>query len=256
MPSSSRPRGGKIQVRVERINSHVEIVVADPGEGIEPASLGSVFDRYWQADDLRRSGQGVGLGLSIVKKIVNLHGGAVLAHSEGRGKGSTFTVRLPLPVSKATSPELRRHPVAAVANAANAPRLDGATILVVDDDLDACDALKNLLVSLGASVTAVTSAQQALDLLETFHPDAIVSDIGMPLHDGYFLAGEVRKRELNSPSRQRVPLVALTAYGRVDDKVKMLSAGFDSHAVKPVEAVELSTILQTLIAARGFDLRP
>ena len=143
-----------------------------------------------------------------------------------------------------------------MANAANAPRLDGATILVVDDDLDACDALKNLLVSLGASVTAVTSAQQALDLLETFHPDAIVSDIGMPLHDGYFLAGEVRKRELNSPSRQRVPLVALTAYGRVDDKVKMLSAGFDSHAVKPVEAVELSTILQTLIAARGFDLRP
>jgi signal transduction histidine kinase/ActR/RegA family two-component response regulator len=242
------PRGGKIQVRVERINSHVEIVVADTGQGIERGSLSSVFDRFWQADELHRGGEGVGLGLSIVKEIVNLHGGAVSAHSEGRDKGSTFTVRLPLPISKTLPSELRAHPVTALANTANAPRLDGATILVVDDDVGACDALTSLLGSLGASVTAVTSAQQALDRLETLHPDAIVSDIGMPVHDGYFLAGEVRKRELNSSGRQRVPLIALTAYGRVDDKVKMLNAGFDSLAVKPVEAAELSTVLQTLIA--------
>jgi signal transduction histidine kinase/ActR/RegA family two-component response regulator len=244
------PKSGKVQVRVERINSHVEVVVADTGEGIDPSSLGSVFDRFWQADELHRSGQGVGLGLSIVKEIVNLHGGTVRAHSEGRGKGSTFTVRLPLPVSKDGSLEPRRHPVTARANATAGPQLDGATILVVDDDADACDALKNLLESLGASVTTVTSAQTALDKLDAIHPDAIISDIGMPLHDGYFLAREVRRRELNAASNQRVPLVALTAYGRVEDKVEILTAGFDSHTIKPVEAAELSTILRTLIAAR------
>jgi signal transduction histidine kinase/ActR/RegA family two-component response regulator len=249
------PRGGKIQVRVERINSHVEIVVADTGEGIDLASLGSVFDRFWQADELRRGGQGVGLGLSIAKEIVNLHGGTITAHSEGRNKGSTFTVRLPLPVSKTASLELRRHPVTASANVAAVPRLDGTTILVVDDDADACDALKHLLEAVGASVTTVSSAQTALDLLDTLSLDAIVSDIGMPGHDGYFLAREVRRRESSLPDGERVPLVALTAYGRVEDKVEILTAGFDSHTIKPVEGAELTTILRTLITARGHMLR-
>ena len=162
------PNGGKIQVRVERINSHVEIIVADTGQGIEPAALGSVFDRFWQADGTAQSKHGVGLGLSIVKEIVSLHGGTVVAHSEGAGKGSTFTVRLPLPVSTIPSLEPRRHPtVTQIANAASAPRLDGLSILVVDDEPDASDALKNLLGSLGASVAAATSAQAALATLKT-----------------------------------------------------------------------------------------
>ena len=245
------PKDGKIQVRLARINSHVEIIVADTGQGIEPAALGSVFDRFWQAHGAGQSGHGIGLGLSIVKEITSLHGGSVMAHSEGPGKGSTFTVRLPLPISTVTSLEPRHHPtVAWLTKAANAPRLDGLSILVVDDDPGACDALKNLLGSLGASVAAATSAPAALAMLETLSPDAVISDIGMPVQDGYFLARELRRREKHAGRDSRMPLVALTAYGRVEDKVQILMAGFDSHAIKPADPVELSTILGTLIAAR------
>ena len=244
------PNGGKIQVRVERINSHVEIIVADTGEGIEPAALEVVFDRFWQADGTAQSRHGLGLGLSIVKEIASLHGGTVVAHSAGRGKGSTFAVRLPLPASTIPSLDLRRHPtVTQIANA-NAPRLDGLSILVVDDEPDAGDALRNLLGSLGASVAAATSAQAALATLKTLHFDAVLSDIGMPLQDGYFLARELRKWEQETGRNSRMPLVALTAYGRVQDKVQILTAGFDSHAIKPVDPVELSTILETLISSR------
>jgi signal transduction histidine kinase/ActR/RegA family two-component response regulator len=244
------PNGGKIQVRVERINSHVEIIVADTGEGIEPAALESVFDRFWQADGTAQSKHGVGLGLSIVKEIVSLHGGTVLAHSEGPGKGCTFTVRLPLPISTIPSLESRRHPTVTQKANASAPRLDGLSILVVDDEPEAGDALKHLLGSLGARAAAATSVQAALATLKTLHFDAVISDIGMPGQDGYFLARELRKWEQETGRDGRMPLVALTAYGRVEDKVQILTAGFDSHAIKPVDPVELSTILETLITAR------
>lgn len=244
------PNGGKIQVRVERINSHVEIIVADTGKGIEPAALESVFDRFWQADGTAQSKHGVGLGLSIVKEIVSLHGGTVVAHSEGPGKGSTFAVRLPLPISTIPSLESRRHPTVTQKANASAPRLDGLSILVVDDEPEAGDALKNLLGSLGARAAAATSAQAALATLKTLHFDAVISDIGMPVQDGYFLARELRKWEQETGRDGRMPLVALTAYGRVEDKVQILTAGFDSHAIKPVDPVELSTILETLITAR------
>jgi signal transduction histidine kinase/CheY-like chemotaxis protein len=244
------PNGGKIQVRVERINSHVEIIVADTGEGIEPAALESVFDRFWQADGTAQSKHGVGLGLSIVKEIVSLHGGTVVAHSEGPGKGSTFTVRLPLPISTIPSLESRRHPTVTQKANASAPRLDGLAILVVDDEPEAGDALKHLLGSLGARAAAATSVQAALATLKTLHFDAVISDIGMPVQDGYFLARELRKWEQETGRDGRMPLVALTAYGRVEDKVQILTAGFDSHAIKPVDPVELSTILETLITAR------
>jgi signal transduction histidine kinase/ActR/RegA family two-component response regulator len=245
------PRGGKIQVRLERINSHVEIIVADTGQGIEPASLGSVFDRFWQGAESGQSKQGVGLGLSIVKELVALHGGTVTANSDGIGKGSTFVVRLPMPVSKTGSLEGRRHPtVTQGASAAGAPRLDGFSILIVDDDLDTCDALKNLLGALGAEVTAATSVRSALSILDSMSPDAVVSDIGMPGEDGYFFARELRKRERDTGKDVATPLVALTAYGRVEDKVQILNAGFDSHAVKPVDPVELSAILRTCIVTR------
>jgi signal transduction histidine kinase/ActR/RegA family two-component response regulator len=243
------PNGGKIQVRLERINSHVEVVVADSGQGIDPNALDSVFDRFWQAEESSQGRHGVGLGLSIVKEIVALHGGTVVAHSDGPGKGSTFTVRLPLPVS--TIPTLARHPtVSGAVSAAKAPRLDGFSVLVVDDDPDACSALDELFRSLGADVKTAPSARLALAALDAFHPDAIVSDIGMPGGDGYFLASELRKREQISGNGRRVLLIALTAYGRLEDKLKILVAGFDSHAVKPVDPVEICTILKTSITTR------
>jgi signal transduction histidine kinase/ActR/RegA family two-component response regulator len=244
------PKGGKIQIRLERINSHIEISVADTGQGIEPAALDSVFERFWQADGSGESKHGVGLGLSIVKEIVSLHGGTVAAHSDGPGKGSTFTVRLQVPISTVPLLEPRRHPtVGRMSSIAQAPRLDGFSILVVDDDQDACEALRNLLGSLGADVTAVTSARGALSLMDRLRPDAVISDIGMPVEDGYFLARELRQRERESGGDDvRIPLVALTAYGRVEDKIQILMAGFDSHTIKPVDPVELSTVLVTLLA--------
>lgn len=244
------PKGGRIQVRCERINSHIEIIVADSGQGIEASQIGSVFERFWQGSNSDQSKQGVGLGLSIVKELVGLHGGSVAAHSEGAGKGSIFTVRLPLPASSA-SRDGRRHPAGAmVTNSANPARLDGLTILVIDDDRDTCEALKNLLGALGATVVTATSARAALTVLDDARPDAVISDIGMPVEDGYFLARELRKREREGGQDSRMPLIALTAYGRVEDKVEILTAGFDSHAIKPVDPVELSAILRTCIAAR------
>ena len=245
------PKGGTIQLRLERINSHVEIIVADSGRGIEPASLAAVFERFWQEEDAAQNRHGVGLGLSIVKELVSLHGGTVVAHSEGIGKGSTFTVRLPSPASTAPRSDLRRHPTAPlVENTAGALRLDGLSILVVDDDQDTCDGLKRLLGSVGATVTAVTSARKALAILDSQHPDAIVSDIGMPLEDGYFLARELRRREQATGSEGRRLLIALTAYGRVEDKVQILTAGFDGHVIKPVDPAELSALLRTSIDSR------
>jgi CheY-like chemotaxis protein len=211
-----------------------------------------VFDRFWRESDSDRSRPGTGLGLSIVKQLVTLHGGTVSAQSGGVGKGSTFTVRLPLPVSTAPLLELRRHPtIAPFENAAAATRLDGLSILVVDDDPEACDALIRLLGSLGAAAYAVTSAPEALVKLDGIHPDAIVSDIGMSVQDGFSFAREVRKREQDGGANGRVPLVALTAYGRVDDKIKILASGFDSHVVKPVELSELSAIIKSLVEARA-----
>ena len=243
------PAGGRIQVRLERINSHVEIIVADTGQGIDSEVLGSVFDRFWQAEAPGQGHQGVGLGLSIVKEIVALHGGTVVANSDGVGRGSTFIVRLPLPVS--TLPSLARHPtVAGLPSVADAPRLDGLSVLVVDDDPDACSALNELFRFLGAEVRTASSAKTALAELDTFYPDAIISDIGMPGEDGYFLASEIRKREQTPGNGRRVSLIALTAYGRLEDKLKILMSGFDSHTVKPVDPIEICTILKALIAGR------
>ncbi|HUA32268.1 MAG TPA: ATP-binding protein [Candidatus Binataceae bacterium] len=244
------PKGGRIQVRLERINSHVEIIVADNGKGIEPASLPLVFDRFWQAPGADRVEVGVGLGLSIARQLVTMHGGTIVAHSDGFGKGATFTVRLPLPVSTApVSEQPRRHPtVAPMTRTGELSRLDGLYIVVADDDESACGALKELLGSLGAKVDTAQSVDDALRLIDGMDPDVIVSDIGMPGRDGLSLAQEIRKRERESARDFRVPLIALTAYGRVEDRVQILSSGFDSHVVKPVELSELSAIISSLTA--------
>ncbi len=248
------PKGGKIQVRLERINSHVEIIVTDNGQGIPSSSVPYVFDRFWQAADTGESKAGTGLGLSIVKELVALHGGTVTAHSEGIGKGSTFTVRLPLPPATAPLLEARRHPtVSPTGDIAAASRLDGLSVLVVDDDPEACEALTKLLGSLGARVSAEDSAQGALRTLDGSLPDAVIADIEMPVLDGFFFARELRNREQHRDReiRVRVPLIALTAYGRVEDKIKILASGFDSHVVKPVDLAELSATIRSLVAARA-----
>jgi signal transduction histidine kinase/ActR/RegA family two-component response regulator len=245
------PQGGKVQVRLERINSHVEIVVSDNGQGITPSSVPYVFDRFWQETESGQKRPGVGLGLSIVKELVALHGGTVMAHSDGIGKGSTFTVRLPLPPATAPLLEPRRHPtVAPIDNVATAARLDGLSILVVDDEPEACEALTKLLGALGARVHAEDSAEAALRILDRTRPDAIVADIEMPVQDGFFFAREVRNREQDRKADGRVPLIALTAYGRIEDRVKILGSGFESHVVKPVDLAELSATIRSLVAAR------
>jgi CheY-like chemotaxis protein len=176
----------------------------------------------------------------------------VTAHSDGVGKGSTFTVRLPLPPATAPLLTPRRHPtVAQIEDVTAASRLDGLSIMAVDDDPEACEALKNLLSSLGARVYAEGSAEGALRILDKTRPDAIIADIEMPVQDGFFFARELRKREHERKTGGRVPLIALTAYGRVEDKVKILGSGFDSHVIKPVDLAELSATIRSLVAARA-----
>jgi len=222
--------------------------VIDNGVGIEESALLHLFDPVWESNDLAPARQRSGLGLTIVRRIVNLHGGMVSVSSDGLGKGSTFTVRLLLSTGTVSSVELRRHPTLTPAASATLSRLDGLSILVIDDDPDAKDLLKLLLLKQGAKVTAVGSAQMALDVLEDLQPNVILSDIGMPGRDGFFLAKEVRKRE-KAAGAPKVPLVAITAYSRVEDKVNILEAGFDSHVVKPFDAAELSATIRHLVAA-------
>ena len=245
------PKGGKVQVRLERINSHLEIVVADNGQGIDKRALENVFERFWQAGP-HTAERGMGLGLSIVKHIVNLHGGTVTAHSDGLGMGSVFIIRLPLPVTTAglASPA-RRHPtVTPIAQSARIPRLESISALVVDDDPETREALRSLLTSVGASVKTAETGEGAVAALAESNPDVIISDLGMPGRDGYWLIKEIRAREKKSGASEHLPAVALTAYGRVEDRVEVFAAGFDSHVVKPVDPAELAAVIRRLVEAR------
>ena len=246
------PKGGKVQVRLERINSHLEIVVADNGQGIDQRALDSVFERFWQGTNHTTGERGMGLGLSIVKHIVTLHGGTVTAHSDGLGRGSVFAIRLPLPVTTAgLENPARRHPTAtALAHSARTPRLEGISALFVDDDPATRDALKSLLISLGASVKTAPNVESALELLDQSNLDVIISDLGMPGRDGYSLIKEIRAREKETVTAEHLPAIALTAYGRVEDRVEVFSAGFDSHVVKPVDPAELAAVIKRLVEAR------
>ena len=246
------PKGGKVQVRLERINSHLEIVVADNGQGIDKRAIENVFERFWQATGPDGGERGMGLGLSIVRHIVNLHGGTVTAHSDGLGMGSVFIIRLPLPVTTAglTSPA-RRHPtVTPIAQSARIPRLESISALVVDDDPETREALRSLLTSVGASVKTVETVESAIAALAESNPDVLISDLGMPGRDGYWLIKEIREREKATGASEHLPAVALTAYGRVEDRVEVFAAGFDSHVVKPVDPAELAAVIKRLVEAR------
>ena len=245
------PKGGKVQVRLERINSHIEIVIADSGQGIGRHELENVFDRFWQATVPTHGERGMGLGLSIVKHIVNLHGGTITAQSDGLGKGSVFAIRLPLPVTAAGSASpARRHPTAgSTAQKTRIARLEGISALVVDDDPDTREALRSLLTTLGARVKTLETAEHAIAYLVESKPDVLISDLGMPGRDGYSLIKEIRAREEENGAAEHLPAVALTAYGRVEDRVEVFASGFDCHVVKPADPAELAAVVKRLVEA-------
>jgi PAS domain S-box-containing protein len=246
------PKDGRVQVRLERINSHIEITVSDTGVGIASDFLSHVFDRFRQADSTitRRYG-GLGLGLAIVRHLVELHGGTVHAYSAGKDRGATFTIRLPLTIVQDSDrfpdeAQERRHPTAeSEAPFECPPVLDGLRVLVVDDEADAPELLATVLSRCGAMVTAVRSTAEAIDALEQLKPDVLVSDIEMPGEDGYSLIRKMRSIEAERGGR--VPAIALTAHARVEDRLRALSTGFDSHVAKPVEPAELVAVIASVV---------
>ncbi|HEY0723799.1 MAG TPA: ATP-binding protein, partial [Pyrinomonadaceae bacterium] len=242
------PRDGRVQIRSERVNSHLEIIVSDTGQGISADFLPHVFDRFRQADQkTSRQHGGMGLGLAIVRHLVELHGGTVRAHSDGEGKGATFTVMLPIsPVYQVDSTGGRVHPGARdlLPPDDSTDRLDGLKILVVDDEADTRDLLKQGLEYSGATVKVVSSASEALESLKQATPDVLISDIGMPGTDGYDFIRQVRK--LSAQQGGRVAAIALTAYTRIEDRLQALRAGYDMHVPKPVELTELVAVAVSL----------
>jgi PAS domain S-box-containing protein len=243
------PRGGRVQVRMERVNSHLEIVVDDNGQGITPDFLPHVFDRFRQADQrTTRQHGGMGLGLAIVRHLVELHGGSVHAASPGEGQGSTFTVVLPIvPIYQIDSSGGRVHPAARdiLPLAESVDRLDGLTILVVDDEPDTREMLRAALAECGADVSLAASTAEALVAIGARVPDVLISDIGMPEEDGYQLIR--RLREMPAETGGKVPAIALTAYARVEDRMHALRAGFQMHVPKPVELAELVAVVSSLV---------
>ena len=241
------PKGGRVQVRLERINSHVELTVSDTGQGIEPEFLPFVFDRFRQADmTKKRAHGGLGLGLAIARHLLELHGGAIRAASGGTGQGATFTVTLPLMVVRAQPGAAeRRHPTAVESLPyESGPALDGLRVLVVDDEPDTRELLAAVLKGRGAAVTLAASAGEALQAIERETPHVLVSDIGMPGEDGYELISRVRA--LPPERGGNVPAAALTAYAREDDRIRALLAGFQIHIPKPVNPAELAAVVATL----------
>jgi|GEM_PF-512499 len=240
------PRGGLIQVRLARVGSDVTLVVSDTGQGIRPELLPHVFDRFRQADSAStRAHGGLGIGLALVKHLVEAHGGTVHADSAGPGQGATFTVRLPIMVH-AAAPGGVRGALAAAAPGGGALR--GVRVLVVDDDEDATEVLGHLLRADGADVRTARSAAEALRTLEQWSPDVMCSDIEMPGEDGYAL---IRKVRALPGERGSIPAVAVTAYGRVVDRVRALFAGFQIHVTKPVDPSELVAVVASLVGRRA-----
>jgi CheY-like chemotaxis protein len=245
------PKGGRVEVRLERIASHVELTVSDTGQGIGPELLPHVFDRFRQSDSssTRRHG-GLGLGLSIVRQLVELHGGAVTAESPGAGEGTTFKVVLPL-MSVHPEPgggETTRPLIGSNPPAERQPSLDGVRVLIVDDEPDARELVAVVLMGRGAEVVTVGSAGEALEEMGRQRFDVLVSDIGMPLMDGYALIERVRR--LPSGLGGMIPAAALTAYAGIEDRTRALSAGYQVHVPKPVEPAELAAVVASLAGRR------
>jgi len=243
------PKGGRVQVRLERINSHIEIAVGDTGAGIKPEFLPHVFERFRQADQkTTRQHGGLGLGLAIVRHLVELHGGTVQAESPGEGQGATFVVNLPIvPVYQKGNLAERVHPAArdALPSYDCPERLEGLKVLVVDDEVDTRELFRAGISQCGAEVATAGSAQEALEAIEAERPDLLISDIGMPGEDGYELIRKVRA--LPAGRGGKIPAIALTAYARTEDRLRALRAGYQMHVSKPVELSELVAVMASLI---------
>jgi PAS domain S-box-containing protein len=247
------PKGGRIQVKVQRIDSHVEILVSDSGVGISKEFLPYVFDRFRQADaSTTRIHGGLGLGLSIVHQLVDLHGGSVSVQSEGEGKGATFTIQLPFVSVISSQKEAETVNPAAVeemSTFAGLPSLQGLKVLVVDDEADTRELIREVLKECGSEVILSRSAAEALEALEQHRPDILISDLGMPDEDGYSLITKIRA--LPAERGGHIPAAALTAYARAEDRMRVLRSGFQFHLPKPVDSAELVTVVASL-AGRAY----
>jgi PAS domain S-box-containing protein len=241
--------GGRIEARLGRADGQIEITVKDTGIGIDPGFLPHAFELFRQADaSSTREYGGLGIGLAIVRHIVEMHGGGVSASSPGKGQGATFNIRLPLmstlrqpppesPRDESPPPKERKIPE-------NGHKLEGVRLLVVEDHMETLEMLKFIFDESGAEVITATSMEEALDALDRFKPDALVSDIAMPDRNGYDLILEIRSRE---PERGgKIPAVAVTAYARAEDRVRVLAAGYQMHIAKPINPDELIAVVASL----------
>jgi PAS domain S-box-containing protein len=233
------PAAGRVDIILRSIEGQIEISVSDTGEGFHPDFRPFIFDRFRQAEvGTTRAHGGLGLGLAIVRHLVELHGGTVEAESAGKGAGATFTVRLPHRTAARREDGPLGRKQGDVADPTPFPSLDAVRILVVDDEPDSLDVVGTLLDSCGADIRLATSAADALEVLRTWTPDLVVTDIGMPGTDGYALLAAMQRREAQLG---RIPAIALTAFATRDDHVRILAAGFQLHVTKPVDPIELVT---------------
>jgi CheY-like chemotaxis protein/anti-sigma regulatory factor (Ser/Thr protein kinase) len=241
------PAGGRVQIQLEQSESLVEVTVSDSGVGVAPEFLPRIFERFSQEDSSStRTYGGLGMGLSIVKYIAELHGGTVSAFSEGTGKGTAFTVALPMAQESATMHQAQPSGTGKQRESMpSAPtELVGLKLLVVDDEIDTCEMIQAAFEQCGSTVQIATSASDALIRMAEWRPDMLISDINMPHVDGYQLIQQIRERE--SQSGARVPAIALTALARIEDRVKALGAGYQMHVPKPVELSELYAVVTSL----------
>jgi CheY-like chemotaxis protein len=248
------PKGGHVQVTLERVNSHLEISVSDTGIGIEPAFVPLVFDRFRQADSsTSRQHAGLGLGLAISKELIELHGGSIRANSPGKGGGAVFTISLPLvPLHLERTDDSRQHPRSMrreVSDEIPPTSLDGAKVLAVEDEPDALELIGRVLTDAGGQVTACANGAAALVALNRERYDVIVSDLGMAGMDGYAFIRAVR--QLSDGQGGATPAIALTAFARSEDRQRAYRAGFQMHAAKPIDPSELVTIVAALTRGRS-----
>lgn len=242
------PRGGRVEIGLEAFANGVQLAVADTGEGIAPTFLPHVFDRFRQADGTttRRHG-GLGLGLSIVKNLVELHGGSIRALSSGKDRGSTFVVTLPITTPTRAADAAHTHHVVTAAEEEAEPceiRLDGLKVLVIDDEPDAREVVRRFLETCGARVALANSVDDAMRTLPAQESDVIISDIGMPGQDGYELIRRVRAL---SNDQRLIPAIALTAFARAEDNRRAVDAGYNAHLAKPVTRTSLLRTVGQLV---------
>jgi len=233
------PNGGEVSATLEQLESNLRLTISDNGVGIEPEFLPRVFERFAQSDiSESRTHGGLGLGLAIAKQLTEMQGGSVRAHSDGKGRGASFIVELPVHHARTHTRDGKQEhaPWAAEINDVESTNLSGITVLIVDDDPDARQAVERILKEAGAEVTTVESAAAALALVKRKIPDVLVSDIGMPETDGYELLRQIRSQ---AGRASMLPAIALTAFARPKDRIGALRAGYAAHLAKPADPTQL-----------------